>query len=143
METAIENGKTVEIYCTAEDGSTLTYVLTFLYAEWTASSVVDTDDYLFIYVGVGQYKAVTIGIGIQIGIYDLTGRLQLLQTIPTADPADVDVDVEDSGNQVLKGASPAATGVVFRASPGHPYFYVFFDSKTKRIAKGGKFELQN
>ena len=33
-----------------------------------------------------------------------------------------------------------ADGVVFDAKAGQPYFYVFFDTKTKRIEKGGKFE---
>jgi len=140
MENTVENGKSVEVYCTAEDGTTFVYVLNFVYADWSASSVVDTDDYLFIYIGDGQYKAVTIGIGIQIGVYDYAGRLLMIETIPTADPADVEVEVQENGNKVLKNALTSANGVVFNASPAQPYFYVFFDSKTKKIAKGGKFE---
>ena len=142
METATENGKTVEIYCTAEDGTTLTYVLTFVYADWVASAAVDTDDYIFLYAGDGQYKAIAIGIGIQIGIYDMNGRMLLLQEIPVADPADVVVEIDEKGNQILTEALPSAAGVYFRPRQGHVYFYVFYDSKTKKIAKGGKFMLR-
>ena len=142
METVIENGKRVEIYCTAEDGTTVVYVLDFVYAGWAASSVVDTDDYLLLYAGEGQYKAVTIGIGIQVGIYDFNGCRLMLQEIPVADPADVVVEIDEKGNQILVDALPSAAGAYFQPIPEHIYFYVFYDSKTKKIAKGGKFMLR-
>ena len=142
METVIENGKSVEIYCTAQDGTTLVYVLNFVYADWAASAVVDTDDYIFLYAGDGQYKGVTIGIGIQLGIYDLNGHMLMLQEIPVADPADVVVEIDEKGNQILVDALPSAAGAYFQAKPEHIYFYVFFDSKTRKIAKGGKFMLR-
>lgn len=142
IETETENGKRVEIYCEAQDGTTMTYVLEFVYANWTASSVVDTDDYLFLYIGNGQYKAVTIGIGIQFAVYDAAGRLQLFQELPVADPSDVYVTVDsETGNQILEQADPSAAGLIFEPAAGQTYFYVFFDSKIKRIAKGGKFAL--
>ena len=133
METVIENGKSVEIYCTAQDGTTLVYVLNFVYADWAASAVVDTDDYIFLYAGDGQYKGVTIGIGIQLGIYDLNGHMLMLQEIPVADPADVVVEIDEKGNQILVDALPSAAGAYFQAKPEHIYFYVFFDSKTRKI----------
>ena len=139
MESEIENGKEVELYCSAQDGSQRIYRLQFVYAEWAASSVVDEDDYLFYPIGAGQYKAVTIGIGIQVAVYDMRGSLQMLAKVPTASPADVIVDVKD-GNSKLREALPTADGVVFDASTGQPYVYVFYDSKTKRVAKGGKFQ---
>ena len=141
MPTETEDGYVVQIYCIAEDETTaLTYTLNFRYANWTANSEPDKDDYLFFPIGGGQYKAVTISIGIQFAIYDMAGRLVLFQTLPTADPADVEVEVQADGNQILHSALPSADGVVFDAKPGQPYFYVFFDTKTKRIEKGGKFE---
>ena len=142
METVIENGKSVEIYCTAQDGTTIVYILNFVYADWAASAVVDTDDYIFLYAGDGQYKGVTIGIGIQLGIYDLNGHMLMLQEIPVADPADVVVEIDEKGNQILVDALPSAAGAYFKARPEHIYFYVFFDSKTRKIAKGGKFMLR-
>ena len=111
-------------------------------ADWAASAVVDADDYLFLYAGDGQYKGVTIGIGIQLGIYDMNGHLLMLREIPVAEPADVIVEIDEKGNQKLVDALPSAAGVYFHARPKHIYFYVFFDSKTRKIAKGGKFVLR-
>ena len=140
MPVETESGTTVDVYGIAEDGTMLTYSLAFTFANWAPSAEVDPDDYFFFYLGDGRYKAVTIGIGVQFAVYDMAGRLVLFQTLPTADPADVEVDVDQNGNQILRSALPSADGVVFDAKAGQPYFYVFFDTKTKRIEKGGKFE---
>ena len=140
MPVETESGTTVDVYGIAEDGTMLTYSLAFTFANWAPSAEVDPDDYFFFYLGDGRYKAVTIGIGVQFAVYDMAGRIVLFQTLPTADPADVEVDVDQNGNQILRSALPSADGVVFDAKAGQPYFYVFFDTKTKRIEKGGKFE---
>lgn len=142
MPAEIENGMEVQLFCTAQDGSTTVYILTFTYADWVASATVDTDDYLFYYYGDHQFKAVTIGIGVQVGIYDMSGRLLKIEDVPTADPADVEVMIDNQGNQKLISVAPSAAGTYFQAASGHIYFYVFFDSKTKKIAKGGKFGMQ-
>ncbi len=141
METEVENGKDVEVFCTAQDGTTIVYVLQFRYANWNASAETDTDDYLFFYAGDGQYKAVTISIGVQIGIYDVNGRLLKIETLPIAHPEDVVVEVDEDGNQKLVSALPSAAGVYFAPPTNQVLFYVFFDSKTKKVAKGGKFQL--
>ncbi len=141
METEVENGKDVEVFCTAQDGTTMVYVLQFRYANWNASTETDTDDYLFFYAGNGQYKAVTISIGVQIGIYDVNGRLLKIEALPTAHPEDVVVEVDEDGNQKLVSALPSAVGAYFAPPTNQVLFYVFFDSKTKKVAKGGKFQL--
>ena len=141
METETEFGKTVDIYGEAQDGTLVVYTINFTYANWAASGTVDTDDYLFYYYGGGMYKAVSIGIGVQLAIYDTDGRRVLLQNVPVADPADVEVQVDDNGNQRIVSAQPYAEGVYFDAPAGERFFYVFFDSKTKRLAKGGKFQV--
>ncbi|MBO4453876.1 MAG: hypothetical protein J5761_02350, partial [Paludibacteraceae bacterium] len=142
MPEELENGTRLEIYGIAQDGTTIqTYTLNFQYADWVASSVVDVDDNLFYYFGGGQYKAVTTGIGVQVAIYDLQGHRLGMQDVPTADPADVIVEVDAEGNSRLVAAYPSADGAYFSAPSGITLFYVFYDSKTKRIAKGGKFHL--
>ena len=141
METEVENGKDVEVFCTAQDGTTMVYVLQFRYANWNASAETDTDDYIFYYAGDGQYKAVTISIGVQVGIYDVNGRLLMIETLPTAHPEDVVVELDEDGNQKLVSALPSAAGVYFAPPTNQVLFYVFFDSKTKKVAKGGKFQL--
>lgn len=135
-----DGSTTMEVFGIAEDSVTiLTYKLTFREANWTASATVDTDDYLFFPIGSGQFKAVTIGIQVQLGIYDLNGHMYMLGEVPTADPSDVEVMVDAQGNKKLISAFPSADGLVYTAPEGLPMFYVFFDSKTKKIAKGGKF----
>ena len=143
MPVETESGTTVDVYGIAEDGTMLTYSLTFTFANWAPSAEVDSDDYFFFYLGDGRYKAVTIGIGVQFAVYDMAGRIVMLQELPTANPSDVEVEVQADGNQILRRATPDAEGAVFHARAGQPYFYVFYDSKTKRVAKGGKFEWRN
>jgi hypothetical protein len=143
METEVENGRQVELYGMAQNGTMVTYVLTFVYANWAPSGTVDSDDYLFFYSGNGQFKAVTIGVGTQVAIYDMNGALQMIATVPVADPMDVTVEQDQEGGQRLMRADSGAAGVTFAPQKGKVYFYVFFDSKTKQIAKGGKFILQN
>ena len=140
MPEELENGYRVQLFTTAQDGSSLTYTLTFDFANWNASTTIDTDDYLFFAIGNGQFKAVTIGVGVQLGIYDLSGRMMLLGDVPTADPSDVEVEVGTDGNQRIVNVLPSAGGLIYDAPQGQALFYVFFDSKTKKIAKGGKFE---
>ena len=144
-----ENGFYVEVYGIAQDGTVLTYQLHFEYANWSANSNVQPSEYIFYYYGDNQYKAVSIAKGAQIGIYDFSGRCLLLQEIPTAHPADVQVFVnpdhpvnpENPDVKRLLYAIPSAAGVYFTAVQGEAYFYVFFNSKTKRVERGGKFEL--
>jgi hypothetical protein len=141
MPVETPNGFDVDIFCTAQDGTTLTYTLHFQYANWAASATVDVDDYIFFYDGDGRYKAVTIGIGVQLAIYDLSGHLHMIGDVPTVDPADVEVMIDDKGNQKILSVKPGAAGLIYEAPYGQMMFYVFFDSKTKKIAKGGKFQL--
>ncbi len=138
-------GKTIELDGVAENGDRLTYTITFRYAEWSATAECDSDDYLFLHVpGSDEFKIVSISIGLRVGVYDLNGHLLFMGEIPVAQPADVEVEIESSGNQVLKSASPNADGAVFKAPQTNvPYFYVVFNTKNKRVAKGGKFMLIN
>lgn len=128
-----------EIDGIAQDGTVKTYVLHFRYANWAPSGTVTIEDCMFFPIGGGQYKAVTIGIGVQLCVYDLNGRRLLLENVPTADPMDVTVETDAEGKQHLKEVAGSAEGVVFDAARGETFFYVFFNSKTKRISKGGKF----
>ena len=135
-------GKMIEIDGVAENGDRLTYRVIFRYANWTATAESDPDDYIFVHVpGTDLFKTVTISIGLKVAVYDLDGHLLMLEEIPVADPADVTVELQD-GNQILREASPQADGASFRVPQCNtPYFYVVFDTKNKRVAKGGKFML--
>ena len=144
VEQEMPYGKLVEVYGVAEDGTTLTYKLRFEYAKWNALSDAKSSDYLFYYYGDNMYKAVSISIGAQIAIYDLNGHCIMVQEIPTAHPADVDVFIhpDNPDEKRLLYANPSADGVYFKAIPGELYFYVYFNSKTKRVEPGRKFGLR-
>ena len=139
METDIENGKSVDLYTTAQNGKELTYTIQFTYANWVATSDVDDNDCLFFPIGNGQFKAVTISVGVKLGIYDMNGHLIQLSEVPVADPADVEVEVDNSGNQKLLKAYASADGVIYQAATGQPFIYVFYNSESKRATRGGKF----
>lgn len=142
MLTAEDGGSYIEIDGVAEDGTVLTYVVHFVAANWTSSPDVSADEYIFLYVGDGQYKAVTIGLSVQVAIYDMNGHLQTIGEVPVADPNDVTVEVDEEGKQHLVDASPSAAGFVFTVPVlNQPYFYTFFNARNKRVAKGGKFML--
>lgn len=134
-------GKYIEMDGVAEDGSRLTYVVSFRYADWSPSADVELDDCLFLPVlGTYDYKAITISIGVSVAVYDCAGHMIYCSKVPVADPGDVTVE-HVGDNIVLKEAKSSAEGAVFHGTPATPYFYVFYNSKMKRVAKGGKFMI--
>lgn len=139
IPTEEEGGSYIEIDGVAEDGTTITYTVHFVEANWSPSPDVTADDYLFLPIGGGQYKAVTIGSNVQIGIYDPMGHLVEMGQVPTVDVNDVVVEVDADGKKHIVEVSPSADGYIFTATPGQPYFYVFYDVRTKRVARGTKF----
>ena len=52
-------------------------------------------------------------------------------------------NMENMEKVMVLSKDPGAEGIYFTPEVGKTYFYVFFDSKTKRIAKGGKFEFNH
>lgn len=136
-------GKSIEIDGVAENGNRITYRVIFRYANWSATADADKDDYLFVHVpGSHQYKAVSISIGLSVAIYDENGQLLMMEEVPVVDPNDATVEVTSYGNQRLISVEPDADGVIFEVPVMNtPYFYVFFDTKQNRVAKGGKFML--
>ena len=60
----------------------------------------------------------TIGIGIQLAIYDVAGHRVMMENMPVADPSDVYVHTDMNGNQRLLVAEPYAEGVTFKPN-GH------------------------
>jgi len=144
VEEADYTGKKIEIDGVAQDGTRITYTILFRYANWAAMATVDPNDYIFKHInGSDQYIAVTISVGVQLAVYDMYGHMLFLGDVPVADPAFVKVEVDSaSGDQKLVEIYDGVEGLLFEVpNYNQPYFYVFFDSKTKRIAKGGKFAL--
>lgn len=133
---------TTYIYCTAADGvTTLTYALYLYRSSINVGKEPTMDDVLFTPLSGNSFLAVSLRSGVQVGVYDYSGHLLLLETVPPCDPNDVRVEVDEEGNEHIREVYPGAAGVEFTTPvAGMPYIYVFYKSTTnKRFTKGGKF----
>ena len=144
MEKTYGDGtKLIEVDGIAEDGTRLTYSVYFDFADWAPTSDAIGGDCLFFPVeGVrSTFRAVTISLGVKCAIYSMTGSLLHIMDVPVLDVNDVEVEINEDGQQVIKeGSVPNdAVGADYVAQPGMPFVYIFYNSNTKRIGKGGKY----
>ena len=144
MEKAHEDGsKLIEIDGIAQDGTRLTYSVYFTYANWSPTSDPIIGDCLFFPVegAYNTYRAVTISLGVKCAIYTLNGALVTIMDVPVLDVNSVEVELNENGEQVIvEGSVPNdAIGADYIANTGEPFVYIFYNTKNKRIGKGGKF----
>lgn len=140
-EPLITMGDTTYIFCTAEDGTELVYVVVFAYAPYNSADEGDIDDCMFVHLdGTNEYLAVTIRTDVKILVCDMLGRRLMLEAVPVCDPNYVQVEIDENGNPYIADIYPGATGVRFTANYNQPYLAVFLRSG-KRLAKGIKFML--
>ena len=87
------------------------------------------------------FRAVTISLGIKCAIYNMSGQLITIMDVPVLDVNSVEVEHNENGEQVIKeGSVPNdAIGADYVAQPGMPFVYIFYNSNSKRIGKGGKY----
>lgn len=144
MEKTLEDGsKLIEVDGIAEDGRRLTYSVYFEFADWTpTSNAVIGDCLLFPVQGTqSTFRAVTISLGVKCAIYNMSGQLITIMDVPVLDVNSVEVEHNENGEQVIKeGSVPNdAIGADYVAQPGMPFVYIFYNSNSKRIGKGGKY----
>jgi hypothetical protein len=144
MEQMLEDGsKLIEVDGIAEDGTRLTYAVYFTYANWSPTTDAVDGDCLFFPVKGAQntYRAVTISLGVKCAIYNINGALLTIMDVPVLDVNSVEVKTNDKGEQVIQeGSVPNdAVGADYVARPNEPFVYVFYNTDTKRIGRGGKF----
>lgn len=144
MEQTLEDGsKLIEVDGIAEDGTRLTYAVYFTYANWSPTTDAVDGDCLFFPVKGAQntYRAVTISLGVKCAIYNINGALLTIMDVPVLDVNSVEVKTNDKGEQVIQeGSVPNdAVGADYVARPNEPFVYVFYNTDTKRIGRGGKF----
>lgn len=133
--------KLIEIDGIAENGTRITYTVRFTYAKWTSTPEVTEGENLVMHIpGTMTYKAVTLGLNVTVSIYDGNGHRIAFGGVPAADPNDVVVEIDEDGHQNIVEAYDTADGFEFEVPhTNEVYFYVFFDVRNKRVAKGGKF----
>ena len=144
MEKTLEDGtKLIEVDGIAEDGTRLTYAVYFTFADWTPTTdAVEGDCQFYPVPGVANtFRAVTISLGVKCAIYTPHGHLLTIMDVPVLDVNDVEVETNANGEQVIKeGSVPNdAIGADYVARPGEPFIYIFYNTETKRIGRGGKY----
>ena len=144
MEKTLDDGtKLIEIDGIAQDGTILTYSVYFTFADWSPTADAVPGDCLFFPVqgAHNTFRAVTISLGVKCAIYTMTGQLITIMDVPVLDVNSVEVEHNEKGEQVIKeGSVPTdAIGADYVARSGEMFVYIFYNSNTKRIGRGGKY----
>ena len=144
MEQTLDDGtKLIEIDGIAQDGTILTYSVHFTFADWSPTSEAVQGDCLFFPVqgAPNTFRAVTISLGVKCAIYTMDGHLVTLMDVPVLDVNSVEVEKNENGEQVIKeGSVPNdANGAEYVSRTGEPFVYIFYNTNTKRIGRGGKY----
>lgn len=144
MEQTLDDGtKLIEIDGIAQDGTILTYSVYFTFADWSPTSEAVQGDCLFFPVkgAPNTFRAVTISLGVKCAIYTTNGHLVTLMDVPVLDVNSVEVEKNENGEQVIKeGSVPNdANGAEYVSRTGEPFVYIFYNTNTKRIGRGGKY----
>lgn len=144
MEKTLDDGtKLIEIDGIAQDGTILTYSVYFTFADWSPTADAVPGDCLFFPVqgAHNTFRAVTISLGVKCAIYTMTGQLITIMDVPVLDVNSVEVEHNEKGEQVIKeGSVPNdAIGADYVARSGEMFVYIFYNSNTKRIGRGGKY----
>ena len=147
MEQTLEDGsKLIEIDGIAQDGTILTYAVYFTFADWSPTADAVPGDCLFFPVkGThNTFRAVTISLGVKCAIYTLSGQLITMMDVPVLDVNSVEVETNANGEQVIvEGSVPNdAIGADYVAKSREPFIYIFYNSNTKRIGRGGKYMVR-
>ena len=144
MEQTLEDGsKFIEIDGIAQDGTILTYSVHFIFADWSPTADAVVGDCLFFPVqgAYNTFRAVTISLGVKCAIYTLSGQLITIMDVPVLDVNSVEVEHNENGEQVIKeGSVPNdAIGADYVSEYREPFVYIFYNSNSKRIGRGGKY----
>ena len=142
-QTLDDDTKLIEIDGIAQDGTILTYSVHFTFADWSPTSEAVPGDCLFFPVkgAHNTFRAVTISLGVKCAIYTKNGHLLTLMDVPVLDVNSVEVEKNANGEQVIKeGSVPNdANGADYVSRTGEPFMYIFYNTNTKRIGRGGKY----
>jgi hypothetical protein len=144
MEQTLDDGtKLIEIDGIAQDGTILTYSVYFTSAEWSPTADAVLGDCLFFPVqdAHNTFRAVTISLGVKCAIYTTKGQLITIMDVPVLDVNSVEVEINENGEQIIKeGSVPNdAIGADYVSESREPFVYIFYNSNSKRIGRGGKY----
>ena len=130
---------TLNIYCTAQDGSERIYRILFLESTvndgLTAS---ERDVFVRRVAGAYQLFVATIRKDVTFILYDQNGHMLYNHMVPDAEPNAINVTEDVFGNDILLGVDvDPNSGLLVDIDPGQVYFYSFV-KRGKKIIKTGK-----
>ena len=130
-------GDTCIISCTSQSGETRRYYIWFAQSELNdALSPTGNDVLVKRLAGSTQILVGTLRKDVTFGLYDMYGHRIALEKVPVADPNDVDMVTEASGQERLLNITDLRSGTILTLEPNTIYFYVFFHSDKERISSG-------
>ncbi len=130
-------GDTCIISCTSQSGETRRYSIWFAQSELNDALTPTANDVLVKRLaGSTQILVGTLRKDVTFGLYDMYGHRIALEKVPVADPNDVDMVTEASGQERLNNITDLRSGTILTLEPNTIYFYVFFHSDKERISSG-------
>ena len=131
-------GDTCEITVTAEDKSERIYRIHFAISSIDDGLVANENDVIIRRVpGANQLFIASLRKAVEFALYDQNGRLvHYEQTVPSADPNDVEVFADMYNNDVLSNVTNYNSGKLIDIIPGQTYIYGFYT--TDKVFKSGK-----
>ncbi len=130
-------GDTCIISCTSQSGETRRYYIWFAQSELNDALTPTANDVLVKRLaGSTQILVGTLRKDVSFGLYDMYGHRIALEKLPVADPNDVEIVTEASGQERLLNITDPGSGTIFTLDPNNIYFYVFFLNEKQRIASG-------
>ena len=130
-------GDTCIISCTSQSGETRRYYIWFAQSELNDALTPTANDVLVKRLaGSTQILVGTLRKDVSFGLYDMYGHRIALEKLSVADPNDVEIVTEASGQERLLNITDPGSGTIFTLDPNNIYFYVFFLNEKQRIASG-------
>jgi len=83
-----------------------------------------------------QVMLASLRSGVQVGLYDHTGKIVFYRSLEAADPANVVTAQDAYGREIFTDVRDVSRCVVVTLKPNQPYFYVFFEAGKKKIVSG-------
>lgn len=130
----------MEVTCTAQDGSTTVYTITFSNSTVNNAQTPKKSDVLLKQVkGSDQITAYSIRMNTWFAVYDHYGHLMFNQMLPACNPNNANIVIDATGNEKLIDADGEGATFTIPAH-GQTFFYLFYSDNLH--LESGKIFLQ-
>ena len=113
------------------------YVISFLVSPINDAQKPLENDVLIRHIPYStQVMLASLRSGVQVGIYDQTGKIVFYRSLEASDPGNVITAQDAYGHEIFTDVKDVSRCVVVSLKPNQPYFYVFFEGGKKKIVSG-------